>query len=38
MFKEEINVLKLLVSDENIVIKEVDKGGVVVIMDIVYYE
>lgn len=31
--KEETNALKSLASDENIVIKEADKGGAVVIMD-----
>lgn len=36
--KEETNALKSLASDENIVIKEADKGGAVVIMDTVYYE
>lgn len=38
MSKEETNALKSLASDENIVIKEADKGGAVVIMDTVYYE
>lgn len=33
MSKEETNALKSLASDENIVIKEADKGGAVVIMD-----
>lgn len=36
--KGETNALKSLASDENIVIKEADKGGAVVVMDTVYYE
>lgn len=34
---EETSALKSLTNDENILIKEADKGGVVVILDTVYY-
>lgn len=38
LLREEIIVFELLVNDELIVIKEVDKGGVVVIMDFGFYK
>ena len=38
MSKEENKALESLTNDESIIIKEVDKGGAVVIMDRDYYE